>query len=350
MAFLYRYRQAANKESELVPGQQINHPCYTGGIVKGGDVGLELEIEGLNLPSGGNVADIVASNRAYWRAIADGSLRNGGVEYVLSRPIPIKEVRKMVDGLFSRFAQLPDCRIKNTNRCSTHVHVNASDLKVNQVTSAIALWCTFQTCLIKWNGIERVSNHYCLSTRDEESMLQAWLNYLRNGYIPTIRNNQNLKYTALNILPLFSQGSLEFRAGGPPNSPDKVVWWTKICNAIVRYAAERFQNPLALGYSLSELGPENLLREVLEFANLGPITTERIFQELTRDGMLNIDAMHDFRDIQILIYSFPWDALMEKINSKPIPNPFNNNNSKKKSRHGEVQVDLEQLARMAHQE
>jgi hypothetical protein len=159
-------------------------------------------------------------------------------------------------------------------------------------------------------------------------MVDAWLHYLRNGEEPG-RGNDNIKYTALNILPVFRQGSLEFRCGGAPDEPDKIVWWAKICNAIVRYAAENYFNPYELGYALSEQGPETILYRVLEHANLGPQTTERVFNELTADGNLIVDAYNDFRDVQVLVYSIPWDEYMSEINKVNVPNPFGNKKPKK---------------------
>jgi len=308
--------------SVLVGGKPLNRPCYEKGpIFPDGEVGIELEIEGQRLPSGATIADLMSKEtQKYWAAVNDGSLR-GGLEYVLTGPIKTSEVRQMVDGLFNKFKE-NGSKIKNSNRCSTHVHVNVSDLKVNELTSVISLWCTFQTPFIKWWGEERVSNHFCLSSRDEESMVSSWIAYLKCGQLNMYRTRDGLKYTALNILPIFSQGSIEFRAGGPPNDPDKVVYWAKICNAIVRYAVEHFKNPLALGYALSEQGPEELLMSILVKANLGPITCQNIYQELTEDGQLTADAFNDFRDVQALLYSFPWDNYMGEFYKEIIPDPF----------------------------
>jgi Putative amidoligase enzyme len=326
-------REQNKKKNEFVlcPGRDLNRPCYyrrQEEIV--GDVGLELEIEGNGLPTDPVLAGIVSpSTKRQWLSIQDGSLRNGGREYVLSGPIKTTELRHMIDGLYERI-RANGGRVDNSNRCSTHVHVNVSDLKVNQLTSVLALWITFQTCLTAWNGVERVTNHFCLSTRDEESMLEAWQDFLTTGAHPERGYRDNVKYTALNILPIWFQGSLEFRVGGPPDDPDKVVYWAKICNAIVRYAAEHYANPLDYGHALSEQGPEGVLRSVLEFANLGPITTKRIYEELTASETFHVDCMEDFRDAQFMLYAFPWAQLMDQINQEFVPNPFNPSKGTKK--------------------
>ena len=320
MPFADILRNQPDREFTLCPGANINTPCWQGLPVTG-HVGIELEVEGNNLPGAGNLMGVVDPqlNRV-WLVKPDGSLR-GGLEYVLSGPVETASLRHMVNGLFEQFRR-PGCTINNSNRCSTHVHVNVSNLKVNEITSVIALWCTLQSAFIRWHGEQRVANHFCLSSRDEESMLEAWLEYLRQGMIPGQGRRDGIKYTALNILPIFTQGSVEFRCGGAPDSEDKIVWWAKICNAIVRYAAENYKNPVEFGYAISEQGPETILRRVLELANLGPITTDKIYAELTEDGNFFYDAMSDFRDIQPLLYSIPWDSLMDEINKENVPNPF----------------------------
>lgn len=317
-----REQNKNDKGFVLCPGRYINQPCYQRGEVVKGDVGLELEIEGNNLPTDPILAGVVSpSTKRQWSSILDGSLRGGGREFVLTGPINTSEIRHMVDGLYTSIRANRGV-VDNSNRCSTHVHVNVSDLKVNQITSALALWITFQTCFTRWHGIEREINHFCLTTRDEESMLEAWNDYLTNGAYPERGYRDNVKYTALNIIPIWSQGSLEFRVGGPPNDPDKVVYWAKICNAIVRYAAENYQNPLDYGYAISEQGPEGILRAVLEYANLGNITTNRIYEALTANEAFHVECMEDFRDCQFMLYNFPWNDLLEKINEVYVPNPF----------------------------
>lgn len=314
------------KSAGVTPGFPVNSSVYRGKAPTG-DVGLELEIEGNGLPRTGDIAN-VNTRDVCWSSIGDGSLRNGGREYVLTRPIKTSEIREMVGGLFKRFKDL-GTRINNTNRCSTHVHVNVGGLKVNQITSAIALWCSFQGAFIRWCGEERTSNHFCLSTRDEEGMLEAWDGFLKRGAIP---QKNNIKYTALNILPIWAQGSLEFRCGGRPDEPDKIVYWAKICNSIVKYAAENFANPNELSYAMSERGPKEILQSLLEHAKLGPLNTERIYEELTQDPAFERTCMEDFRDVQEIIHSYPWDNLMEEINREYVENPFTKDRKKKNLR------------------
>ena len=284
-----------------------------------GDVGIELEFEGDGLPDYELIEHLQSpESLAGWTVVRDGSLRNGGKEYVLTQPVKRSEIRHMVGGLFRTMSD-HGTKIENTNRCSTHVHVNASGLKVNHITSALALWCTFGHAFIRWCGEERTHNHFCLSMQDEESLIEAWEDFVFDGVMPT---KFGLKYTALNILPLWSQGSLEFRCGSAPDEPDKVVYWAKMCLALVQYAADNFRNPADIASALSEQGPSDLLYDILKSAQLGPRTTERIYWELT--NVVNFDnlCMDCFRDFQHLVLGIRWHTLLDKIDAPNIPNPF----------------------------
>lgn len=295
----------------------LNRPIAQSNV--SGDVGLELEIEGVDLLRDRDIENIVSpETAAHWQTTHDGSLRNGGLEYVLTKPIKTSEIRHMVGSLFDRMATYGSI-VQNTNRCSTHVHVNAAGLKINHVTSVLALWSTFGHAFIRWCGEERTHNHFCLSVQDEDSLLEAWESYLVTGDEPT---GQGLKYTALNILPLWTLGSLEFRCGSAPDEADKVVHWAKMCNAIVRYAADHFSNPMDIAYALSEQGPRELLRSILVSANLGPHTTDRIFRELTNEINFDKISMDCFRDCQHLVMGYNWHQLLDKIEAPFVPNPF----------------------------
>ena len=153
--FLDKFSEA-NKKSQIKPmgGLKLNKPLTEMNI--SGDVGIEFELEGSSLLTAGYFDGLTGSkSRAVWLAKRDGSLRNGGMEYVVSEPIYYDEITPMVEGFFERFEKHPTSKIKNTNRCSTHVHVNVSSFKVNELTSAIALWLTLEEALIAWCGEER---------------------------------------------------------------------------------------------------------------------------------------------------------------------------------------------------
>lgn len=113
----------------------------------------------------------VSKFSTFWNIHNDGSLRSpdgitpGGREYVLASPAPREEVRPLLDQLFKTFDDT-GARIILSNRTSTHVHINISDLKINQIVSFMVLWNVFEEALVNWCGEERVGNLFCLRTKD----------------------------------------------------------------------------------------------------------------------------------------------------------------------------------------
>jgi len=129
------------------------------------------------------------------------------------------------------------------------------------------------------------------------------------------------KYSSLNILPIWSLGSIEFRCGGAPDDENKVVFWAKICNALIKVASERYPLPTQLSHALSEIGAVELLREIIEAADLGEKFTEMVWDDLQQSNITQL-AYEGFRDVQELVAEFPWDALEEAFTREYVVNPF----------------------------
>lgn len=326
-AFLEKYKELNAPSSDQVPTipyVEMNAPIARTDTPKG-DIGIEFEIEGRNLLGGGYLEDITGSkSKAYWTSKTDGSLRNGGREYVLSTPCYIGELSELVIPFFRKF-ETGRAIIKNSNRCSTHIHVNIGGYKINELTSAIALWKVFETSMLAWCGEERQSNHFCLSSKDETSVIDAWTQYLRGGQQP---NERNLKYSALNVLTIFSFGSLEFRCAAGANEPTMPITWATFCYNLVRYAKEKYPNPFNIAYDISERGPETILKEICDCAD-GAL--DKFYSDVVNNDDIDFvdSCLEGFRTAQPFVMGFPWDQWMEAINKEYVPNPFSKTSKKK---------------------
>lgn len=285
-----------------------------------GTLGLELEIEAANaLPRDGHLTYVADTTNTRWMSVQDGSLRGEAREYLFSGPATRKEVAPLVNYLFDVF-KINGCRLANSNRCSTHVHVNMAGKTINQITSIIALWTTFEESLIAWNGEERVTNHFCLSSKNSVSLIEAWNSYLSTGHFDGIgQDRHGLKYMALNILPLFRKGSLEFRCGGAPNGPEKVIQWATFIDKMCEFACTRYANPFDLASDLSERGGYAILADICEETHV------EFFNDVV--GGIGVDAfdtksIEGFRNIQQIALGYPWHDWMKLINRPYVPNPF----------------------------
>lgn len=308
--------QSKNKKHVGVPHIQMNKAIVDNSLLKG-HIGLELEVEGRNLPSQGSLESIVSSTLSRtWQAKRDGSLRGPeALEYVLDSPIFLGEVDGMVSGLWEKF-QLNNTVLENSNRCSTHVHININGKKINELTSIIGLWMTFEEVLINWCGENRIRNHHCLSSKDCNSVINAWRGLLHTG---NTRFNDGLKYSALNILTIFSFGSLEFRCGMAPNNPKQVASWAKFLYNFVEYASNTYKNPQTIANDLSERGALQILQEICETSQ-----DLQFFKEVIEgvEGSFDQICMEGFRNAQPFILGFPWNEWLPEIEKQYIPDPF----------------------------
>lgn len=293
-----------------IPGHKLNKPVRSRSFLN--DLGIEIELEGTGLPNAGYLDGVVAPSGSMWQVKNDGSLR-GGLEYVLNAPCKEEEVNLLVNGLFDVF-DTRKTKLVPSNRCSIHVHYNVGGLKVNSITSIIALWTIFEEPLLRWWGDARYKNHFCLSSKDEGGSVEAWAKYLREGRLP---EETGLRYTALNIVAIRKYGSLEFRGGGAVNDPLIATTWTRFLYRLCEYAKNKYPNPQQIAYDLSERGPDTILRDICgeEF--------EDFFREIYTCVPDFIRSCYEsFYNIQPVILGFPWDAWMEKIDKAYIPNPF----------------------------
>lgn len=316
-----------------VPASGINNPIL-------GDVGIEIELEGRNLRTT-LPRHTFPSSTGQWVSKEDGSLRSGR-EYVVSSPIYKEEIAPVLSQLYTLLAEPGNVRYNLSNRCSTHVHVNASQWRVNLVTSFIALWAIVEPAIIRWNGIERVTNHFCLSVRDSSATVEAWARFLATGD----RGWPNgLKYSALNILRLHDLGSIEIRVGKAVTAPEEITPYVRFIAGLASFAEERGTDPSTIPEILSQFTASGLIREICnregipEFydsvcaANGGMFSTD----DIDKEGRLS------FREVRHLCYGFPWKDFLSEINRAYVPNPFAKPKAKSGARFGEIRMPDETL-------
>lgn len=301
---------ATKQRTRKIPGRELNAPLKK--TIYSGSLGVEIEIEGANLPAGGYLEGIEVPSGSVWQAKNDGSLRNG-LEYVLSQPCKVEEVGPLIHGLYEVFKKR-GTRLTPSNRCSIHVHYNVGGLKVNTVTSIIALWTIFEEPLLRWWGQERFKNHFCLSSKDESGSLTAWESFLTTGRLP---EQTGLRYTALNLVAIKKYGSLEFRGGGAVSVPEKGVVWTQFLYALCEYAKQKYPDPRQIAYDISERGPRQILFDICGdlFARFGEevVATVPDFDRACSESFYNF---------QPILFDFPWQDWLEEIDKPYVPNPF----------------------------
>lgn len=156
--------------------------------------GIELEIE--NWPGDWHDADATG-----FSFTEDGSLRNNGTEAV-SHPNNTKGLIAVTKALWEKFGITSE---KNfSDRTSIHVHANVTDFTGAQFKALTLLYQVFEELLFTFIGNDRDNNIFCVPWCEAGVTAQ---NHARIIESPRGWN----KYTALNLAPVATQGSVEFR-------------------------------------------------------------------------------------------------------------------------------------------
>lgn len=303
-------------EKTIIPGLILNAPVVPKTTV--GEIGLELEIEGRNLVGGFDLGSLKGPDtNTVWTTHQDGSLRGEALEYVFNTPCSERDLASLVNGLYDSF-NTNKTKLTLSNRCSTHVHINMQGAKINELTSVLALWMTFEEALIAWNGEERINNHFCLSGSQTRNVSTAWREYLSGDGAP---NQEGLKYSSLNVLTLWRFGSFEFRVGRGAESPEYVITWAKFLNRFCNYARKVFVNPQLIGSGLSEQTGSELFRNIVENIDMVEFG-EEVIKNFGGEAEFNESCLKGFRNAQPFVGLFPWNDWLYEINKEYIPNPF----------------------------
>lgn len=167
-----------------------------------GDIGLEIEVEGEDLPR---------TNRDIWRMESDGSLRGNSVEYVLAKPMSSVEKANALTYLDNKYVESGTV-VHDSVRAGVHVHINVQDLTLEQMFSFIVAYIILEDILTFYCGQYRQGNLFCLRIRDADFLLYVMEKVAKKEYNLNEFNSNQLRYSAINVTSLNRYGSLEFRA------------------------------------------------------------------------------------------------------------------------------------------
>lgn len=172
--------------------------------------GTECEIE--SVKDYGNIP-------GFWNPTQDGSLRNNGMEFI-SPPLSKDESINAFKQLHAKI-RLGSRDEAFSSRTSTHVHVNCLKLKENQVKNLLLLYALFENFFFDCVNPIRKTNIHCVPLN--ETLLP---NIYKNPVDALAR--QWHKYTALNLIPLRKQGTVEFRHLEGTDNPVLYEQWLTV--------------------------------------------------------------------------------------------------------------------------
>jgi hypothetical protein len=215
-----------------------------------GDVGIEIETEGRNLPAGKVTGTFTGKE--------DGSLRQG-MEYV-SSVLPSASVATHVDNLAFVLGN-KGADINPTYRSSTHIHVNYCDKTWKDVLNTMVIWALVEPTIFRMMPPGRDGSLFCVSSYDSgdltqftEQLCQGIGNNFYQGFRP------RGKYSSLNMTRLSDLGTMEYRVFPSSMSGDQIQQWVNWVMNIRRLSGA--VEPLAFVRD-AEQNPTNFLKDVL---------------------------------------------------------------------------------------
>lgn len=273
---------------------------------KYGDVGLEFEIEGRGIPH--NIPYASPDTNSMWVEHNEQSLRGESAEYVCSEPVTMAEAPEMIEALFAAFEE-NKAKINNSNRCSTHVHLNCSTLSHKPITSLIVLFTMVEEAVTNWCGPDRVSNPFCMRAIDSHESLETWQEYIDSGSW-NFQKKVN-KYSALNLVPLHDFGSVEFRHLRGADNKEMVLLWLNFLWALREEARTTYRNPMDIAQEVSANGCDSLIAGVIKRQGQEKFWSEVINLEANR----GIEQMlrRGFLKCQPMLFSVQWGIEVDDV-------------------------------------
>lgn len=258
-------------------GQQLNK----------GDVGIEIEVEGKNLPP--------AVNRK-WNVVADGSLRGESFEYVFAKPLPIDQVRLALEDLETAFKE-NESKLDFSFRTSVHVHINCQDLTYTQYLNMLYTYFLLEEPFMTFCGKERKGNRFCLRLQDAEGMLDTYNMLFRSGErgIFDIPHNA-VRYSAMNIEATQKYGSLEFRGMRGNMDVDYIEAWVGAIYRL-REFARGMNSPTDVYNLYAELDPQGFLERVLGEVLSPRFYYARMAKDIQRSFSLSLELPFSYGEM-----------------------------------------------------
>jgi hypothetical protein len=201
-------------------------------------MGVELEVENtreIDHYTGGYLSGL-------WMFERDGSLRvgHGGEAYeFISKPVQMQfllpELQKFFE--YTKFDEE-----NYSDRCSVHVHTNVTDFTQDMLASLSMVYTVVEDVLFQYanhykaptmDGYNRDTNLYCIPWNQCRMNHRLVEKLFGNSHAHLARWQ---KYTALNLLPITTQGTVEWRHMHGTADMEKLTTWLNLIGSIMWYA------------------------------------------------------------------------------------------------------------------
>lgn len=168
-----------------------------------------------------------------WKVESDGSLRHQGSTYRTGEVVsPILRGEEGLDEMTRVVNALYNAGARPNRSTGLHVHVEASDLSGEEVARVVEFYTTNQARIDQLVSISRRNSRWARKypAYRVESMKQD----AANGK-DALRAYAS-KYSVVNLSPLFSYGTIEFRQHQGTTSAKKVAAWVRFVQGVIAAA------------------------------------------------------------------------------------------------------------------
>jgi hypothetical protein len=196
------------------------------------EIGIELEVESesvTNLVS--SFEQLKATGCDYWTMKDDGSLRNGK-EFVFTKALNRVDATKAIEAFFKVFKENNNA-LKNSERCSSHMHLNFQHMSMLQVYNFKTLFYMLELPFFNKFAPERIGSSWCTPMFDCPDIAMGYAAAAKEGVYKCA--TQGSRYTALNVQAIPQHGSLECRMLGESSSKEKPLQWMGVLLELYDY-------------------------------------------------------------------------------------------------------------------
>lgn len=266
-----------------------------------GEIGLEIEVEGKNLPS---VSKVNATK--FWCHHIDNSLRgleNG--EYVLKEPIKMEDVPHAINEI-RQLLKLSSSELDDSNRTSVHVHFNVQKFHPRRLVAFSALYFMVENLLTSVCGQHREGNLFCLRAEDAPGIISQIKNYILSGFCSDV--STSLHYSGFNIESVPKLGSVEIRTFRGPYSLEcfsDIERWVRLLYTLYK-GSEKYDNPQEIVQNFSGKGGFQTFLDVF-----GDRADDFMIWLGKSSYQISTEMLSGIRMIQRLVYARDWLEIKE---------------------------------------
>lgn len=238
-------------------GSIVGHPpdnrsfAHSSTVVSDCLVGVEVEVEGLDVEL---QRHIPLGFGKYWNLVHDGSLRNGGVEFVLKNPLSGKD---LVDSLINLERRIKEegWNPKMSDNTSVHVHLDVRNLSRDELRNLVILYTIFEKALFNYAGPDRRDNIFCTSFGDSQGIIELLAKQFDSSDDMFHINLGNFqKYSSCNLHAIADHGSLEFRNHEGEFKTVRLLRWINILLSMHKYVTMKRIVPVNISGEISQIG------------------------------------------------------------------------------------------------